>query len=188
MRALCEIMIETELQSATAQELRLSHASYFHKCYLTHCGPPKDSYFLMIGYFDAFLFSLSSLFDLADKRTRKKLDKSSLLRFMKVLRNISTHRSVLAAPGDKGEYIRPMMRVVGTTMGTSELSDTSQLYFNYYQLREIIEKYAAVRTKEVKNIEACYQIINDLESRKEQPELGELMKEALDAATNCSIT
>ena len=171
-------MNERALHEATAVDLRLAHAKYFIDQYFKHSGPPSDSYSHMIAYFDAYLFFLASVFDLSDESTKSKLKSKDEFLFAKILRNISTHRSVLAAPGSKGEYIRPMMRVIGASVGPENSS--SKLYFNLLLLEEVLNKYASARTSETKSVEASMRYVQNIKGRKLNPELGELMLEILD--------
>src|SRR5712692_11385221 len=103
-------MNESEMSKATTAELRLGAAQYFYTQYLKHCGPPLDSYFLMVNYFDAFLFALTSIEEMIDQHSKKALRANQTFRFLKALRNITTHHSVLAAAVGNAKFPRPFSR------------------------------------------------------------------------------
>lgn len=106
-----KILTEPELAASTPVSLRLAEAEYFLSQFRAHCGPPRDSYFLMICYLDAFLFSLVSVEDIISRK-RKKLNECLVFKFLKAARNVTTHQLVLAAPSRQGEHTRPFSRWV----------------------------------------------------------------------------
>ncbi len=82
----------------------MQEAFYFYEQFRLACGqpsyqlgePPKENQFLWITYADSFLAMLVSVEEFVSSATRKALLKSNLYRFIKQLRNITVHRTVLA--------------------------------------------------------------------------------------------
>jgi hypothetical protein len=86
---------EMAMSKLTSAQLRLEEAKYLYMQFRTSCGPPTDTYFLMAVYFDSYLFSLISVEDIlpAGKDEVRNVPEFA---FLKALRNISAHHSVLA--------------------------------------------------------------------------------------------
>lgn len=105
-------MNENEISKAEPVHLRYNEARHLYDCFLESCGPPRDSYFRMITYFDAFLFTYVSIEEMVDSGTKNQLNQLPVFKFLKAARNITTHHSVLAAPNQAGEFNRPFSRII----------------------------------------------------------------------------
>lgn len=171
------LLTESDMQDSSPAQLRLSHARYFAEQYLSQNGPPVDSYWLMVGHFDAFLFSLASVYDMAAPTGKAALNASPLFRFFRALRNVTTHHSVLAAsiPGNK--FLRPFNREIMTAIGYQ--NDSSRLRLNLAQLRSVLDAVLQERLGETKNIEAARQYVDQLEAQGGKEYLEDLMAQAL---------
>ena len=161
--------------------LRLTHAEHFLTEYVRHSGPPMDSYWLMIGYFDAFLFAVASAYDMASQPVRDKLAAISAFRFFRALRNVTAHHSVLAANIAGSKFPRPFSRHVSVSVGGPP-NDSSRLVFRLDVLRQILDAVEKERTKEKKNLDIARDYINELEARPSYVYLEDIMSEALTAA------
>lgn len=173
-------MDEETLSKTPPALLRLTHAEYFREEYVRHSGPPMDSYWLMVGYFDAFLFSLAPVQNMASPTVRDKLDGIPAFRFFKALRNVTTHHSVLAASVSGNKFPRPFSRHVRVAMDGPP-SDSSRLIFRLDVLRQILDAVAKERRSEKNNVEIAKSYINELEARQGDVFLEDIMSEALTA-------
>jgi hypothetical protein len=105
-------MNEKQISESEPVCLRFKGAQHLYEKFIESCGPPRDSYFHMITYFDAFLFSYVSIEEMIDKDEKTKLNELDVFKFLKAARNITTHHSVLAAPNQAGDFERPFSRVI----------------------------------------------------------------------------
>jgi len=87
-------MQETEIPEQHPATPRYKEAEYFLSQFIKNCGPPIDSYFLMVCYFDAFLFALVSIEEMLSKDTRTVLQEkdetqshSSTVWFLRAVRD-----------------------------------------------------------------------------------------------------
>lgn len=103
---------EQAITQADPVLLRYKEAQYLYVKFEAACGPPRDSYFEMIVYFDAFLFCFVSIEEMVSKEIKEKLNDLDVFKFLKAARNVTTHHSVLAAPNQKGEFVRPFFRAI----------------------------------------------------------------------------
>ncbi|MBF0550409.1 MAG: hypothetical protein HQK60_07730 [Deltaproteobacteria bacterium] len=175
-------MDEATLKKTPPVLLRLAHAEHFLNEYLRHSGPPIDSYFLMIGYFDAFLFALASVWDMANKEEKDRLKAYRGFRFFKVLRNITVHHSILAAMIDENKFQRPFSRET-TIVGGGPQSFSSRLFFRLDVLREILSAVEREHKKEKCNLDVAREYIAEIESRGlAHVYLEDIMSEALKEA------
>ena len=173
-------MYEIEISTALPARLRYSHAEYFRNQYIIHCGPPIDSYWLMIGYFDAFLFSLASVYDMADRPVQIQLEKIDSFRFFKALRNITAHHSILAATVSGNKFPPPFSRILSLSIGGPR-DDSARMFLRLDQLRDILDAVELERPSEKRNIDAARNYISQLESKGTKLYLENLMTEALSA-------
>jgi len=155
---------ELNLSEIHPAELRLAHAEYFRKEFVKHSGPPLDNYFLMIAYFDAFLFTIASVHDITSKPTQKQLDDIPVFRFFKVLRNITTHHSVLTAPAKENKFLRPVKGIATISTG-GEQEFSYNLAFNLDSLLEILSSVEKERPYEKKNIDIAREYIETLKTQ-----------------------
>lgn len=114
-------MDEQQILKSDPASLRCEEARHFYEKFIHSCGPPNDSYFHMITYFDAFLFSYVSIEEMLNEHTKKKLNELDVFKFLKAARNFTVHHSILAAPNQRGEFERPFSRIIndGNTGVTS---------------------------------------------------------------------
>lgn len=105
-------MTEQEISTSEPAYLRFNESQYLHDCFVDSCGPPRDSYFKMIVYFDAFLFTFISIEEIVTDEKKMILNNLSVFKFLKAARNITTHHSVLAAPNQAREFERPFSRII----------------------------------------------------------------------------
>ncbi len=135
----------------------------------------------MVGYFDAFLFALASVHDMAPQLVRNKLDDIGVFRFFKVLRNVTAHHSVLAATIAGNKFQRPFSRHMSISIGGSP-NDSSRLVFRLDILHDILNAVEKEWPPEKKNLNVARDFINTLEARKSHVFLEEIMSEAVTAA------
>ncbi|MCB1569806.1 MAG: hypothetical protein KDI72_01790 [Xanthomonadales bacterium] len=179
-------MDEISLSKLTPAALRLSHAEYFLDQYRAHMGPPIDSYWLMIGYFDAFLFALASVFDMSDRRLRGKFKGNQPLSFFVALRNITAHHSVLASSGLGSKFARPFSRAVGLSAGGPP-NDSSRLFFRLDVLERILDAVLIEWPKAEKNVKAAKRHIEMLRRQPGRIYIEDQMQHALEAARQLCV-
>ncbi len=173
-------MDEPNLSKAPPAVLRLRHAEHFLSQYQRHSGPPIDAYWLMAGYFDAFLFALATVWDMSEPAIRANLEKSSVFRFIKALRNIAAHHSILAVGVLNNKFPRPFSREATVSAGGPP-NDSSRLFFRLDILRQILDAVERERPHERRNIGVARSYIAELESRGGRIYLEDIMAEAIDA-------
>lgn len=139
-----------------------------------------DSYWLMVGYFDAYLFALASIADMASKAVKARLDGVPVFRFFKALRNVSAHHSVLAATVVGNKFPRPFRRNVSVSVGSTP-NDSARLIFRLDVLRQILDAVEQEYPREKKNLDAARNYITDLEARRPDVFLEDLMYDAVAA-------
>ena len=128
---------DTELSKTNPSQLRLKEAEFFRQKFVEASGPPKSSYFQMIAYFDAFLFCAISIEEMVSTAQKDKLNSEDIFKFFKAARNLTTHHSILAAPKQKSQYLRPHSRTISISIGGN--SEGSSARF-----RVAIEKFRQV--------------------------------------------
>lgn len=156
-------MQESEMAKLSSWELRLREAQYFYLQFLAHCGPPRDSYFLMASYFDAFLFALVSVEEMVTDATKVKLKTIEVFRFVKALRNISMHHSVLAAHAVGAKFVRPFVRHVTELVGAGSIG-SAKLALNYTKFREIFDAIEIERPAEKTTLDIARAYLSKLEA------------------------
>ncbi|MGO9613127.1 MAG: hypothetical protein ACLPX5_08835 [Dissulfurispiraceae bacterium] len=175
-------MNEEELARQSPASLRIAEAEYFLQGYVKHCGPPIDSYFGMVCCFDAFLFALVSVEDMLKPDTRKRLNEDSFFKFIKALRNITAHHSILAAPIPGNKFQRPFSRIIHTSVG-GDPNDSSRLVFRFDILRSIFDAIERERLQEAKTLGIARDCLSALEARGSgKVFLEDIMEQALAAA------
>lgn len=92
--------------------MRLAEAIFFYRKFVGACGPPKDSLFEMVAYFDAFLFTLVSIEEMVSGSQKNALNSIDVFKFAKAARNVTTHHSVLAAPNQPIGFDRSLYREI----------------------------------------------------------------------------
>lgn len=175
-------MDESTLSSTPPARLRLQHAEYFLAQYRLHSGPPRDAYWLMAAYFDAFLFALVTVWDMSDKGVQEELNRIMAFQFVRTLRNISTHHSILAVGVAGNKFQRPFAREMNASMGGPP-DDSSRLFFRLDVLRQILEEVKAeLEAKKRKfHTDDAYAYIAELEARGGYVYLEDIMAESIRA-------
>jgi len=174
-------MDEQSMSAASPSRLRFAEAEYFHTQFLKNCGPPVDSYFLMVCYFDAFLFALISVEEMVSDAAKDHLRANSEFRFLKALRNISSHHSVLGAALSDSKFPRPFLRVISVSAGGAP-NDSSRLKFRFDVLRSIFDAVEAECPQESRTLSVARAFLQELEDRKVQEVfLEDLMTRGLEA-------
>lgn len=173
-------MDEPTLSSTPPARLRHRHAEHFLSQYRLHCGPPVDAYWLMVGYFDAYLFALATVWDMSQVNVRSELEAIGGFRFFKALRNVAAHHSILAAAVSGNKFERPFSREINVSAGGPQ-NDSSRLFFRLDVLRQIFDAVEAERPHEKRNIDVARSYISELESRGVRVYLEDIMEDALQA-------
>ena len=156
-------MREEELALLTSAQLRRSEAEYFCSQFVKACGPP-DSYFRMISYFDAFLFTLVSIEEIVDDSRKVALRANDTFRFVKALRNVTAHHSILASSQPDSKFVRPLRRELKVGVGISGI-DEGKLSINFVRFREIFDAVQAERPGERHTLDAARKYLDHLETQ-----------------------
>lgn len=173
-------MQEAAMQPFTAAQLRYREAEFFYSQFIANSGPPRDSYFHMICYFDAFLFALVSVEEMIDDTAKSHLRGIDVFRFVKALRNITMHHSVLAAPQPGAKFERPFSRHISESIGgVSEAP--AELAIRYDIFRGIFDAIETERPFEKKNLKAVRKYLSKLENRAQPVFLEPVLLDALNA-------
>ena len=96
-------------------QFRCNEASYFFDKYRHHSGLnglAHDSYKKMVYFFDASLFAIISIEGLLADDDKEVLRNQKVFRFLKALRNINTHPSVLAASLFSSKFERSFSHIL----------------------------------------------------------------------------
>lgn len=171
-------MQEDEMSKLSVPELRYREAVYFYKQFVAHSGPPQDSYFLMVSYFDAFLFALTSVEEMLDVSNKKALHNIDAFAFIKTLRDVTVHHSVLAAPQPGAKFIRPFNRHVKDLVGGQ--SSSSRLAISYDQFRNIFNMLELERPFEKVKYERARKYLAQLEAYPQPVFLSQVLDAALE--------
>ena len=176
-------MDEQSMTAASPPVMRFKEAEYFHSQFLKNCGPPRDSYFLMVCYFDAFLFTLISVEEMVSACAKKQLLACNEFRFLKALRNISSHHSVLGAALTDSKFHRPFSRVISENIGGLQIA-SSRLKLRFDVLHTIFDAVQKERPSEANTLNIARTFLQELEKQKIQEVfLEELMKRGLEAVS-----
>jgi hypothetical protein len=173
---------EDRMSGMTPAQLRLAEAEYFYLQFLKHsrCG---DCYFLMVSYFDSFLYALITIEEMIVKNLQLRLRDIPEFAFLKELRNINTHHSVLAAVTNNSKFSRPFSRHIDSG---GPQGDSSKLFFQADSLRRAIfdeiEKENKGKKGRLKNLKAARKALDLLENNA-AGELGDIMKKGLEAVS-----
>ncbi len=157
-------MDEELMAGASAPELRIEEADYFYSQFLKHCGPPADCYFLVVCYFDAFVFALVSIEEMVPDGAKEQIRACSEFRLFKALRNITTHHSVLCAAVADAKFPRPFSRKVSATVGGCP-DGSSRLSMRFDILRGIFDAVEKEWPPERRTLEMARACLQDLENR-----------------------
>lgn len=171
-------MQETEMSTLTTAQLRYYEAKYFYSQFIVNSGPPCDSYFKMVCYFDAFLFALVSVEEMIDESDRDRLRDIEVFRFVKALRNITMHHSVLAAPQPGAKFERPFSRHLSDSTG-GVLEASAKLAIRYDIFRGIFNAIEVERPAEKNTLNAARYYLSKLECQNQPIFLETVLLDAL---------
>lgn len=139
----------------------------------------------MVGYFDAFLFALATVWDMSQTDVRTRLKAIGVFRFFKALRNVAAHHSILAAGVAGNKFERPFSRESNVSAGGPQ-NDSSRLFFRLDILRQIHDAVETERPHEMRNIDVARSYISELEERGARVYLEDIMEEAIQAV-ECTL-
>ncbi|MCH6485313.1 hypothetical protein MMG85_17310 [Pseudoxanthomonas sp. LH2527] len=151
-----------EFAEMSAPLLRFTEAKYlFEQFKSARNAEVNYGLFLLTAYFDSLLFCLVSVEEMVDESARKNLRSIKSFLFLKALRNITTHHSVLS--GVKGKFPRPVSRIVSVGVGCRpEFSE--QFVLIPERLREIFDKILAERRGEKHTLQGAREYLDQLEA------------------------
>ena len=167
----------SEFFDLSAPMLRLNEAKYlFEQFKSSRNAEINYGLFLLTTYFDSFLFCLISVEEMVEDETQKSLRNLDSFLFLKALRNISTHHSVLS--GVKGKFPRPISRIVSVGVGCSpEFSE--QFFLIPERLRDIFDKILSERPSEKYTLAGARRYLDQLESSGKKIMLVDTIHSAL---------
>ncbi len=156
-------MQETDMITLNSGKFRWKEAEYFLEQYIKHCGPPQDSYFHMVCYLDAFLFTFISIEEVVNLSVRdNNIRKEDSFLFLKALRNTNAHHTILGIGLDDSKFSSPIARVLSITAG-GEPNDSSKLRFRFDYLRQIFSNIEGERRGERKTLEGARRFMVKME-------------------------
>jgi hypothetical protein len=173
-------MQEQKMAALTTAQLRYCEAEYFYSQFTANCGPPRDSYFKMVCYFDAFLFALVSIEEMIDDSVKERLRKIDVFLFVKALRNITMHHSVLAARQPGGKFERSFNRHISEILGGAPEA-SSKLAIRYDIFRGIFDAIEVERPAEKYTLNAARDYLSKIESQAQPIFLDSVLLDALSA-------
>jgi hypothetical protein len=132
----------------------------------------------MVCYFDAFLFALASVEEMVDDARKAKLKSNSTFRFVKALRNINAHHSILASSQKDSKFERPFVRHLFNCVGGVQTS-SGNLALNYERFREIFDAIETERPYEKHTLNAARAYLAALEVRPQPVFLEQVLHESL---------
>jgi len=171
------MLTEAQISDTHPALLRYHEARFFLSRFLASCGPPRDSYFEMISYFDAFLFCLISVEDMVSEEQKQRLRSKDVFSFLKAARNLTSHHSVLASPNQRGQYVRPFSRLINEGQQAS-----ARLRVTINEFRQVFELATCNWPRSREGFQAAEPYLAALEARGTQDIfLEDVMQEGLDA-------
>jgi hypothetical protein len=171
-------MQETEMSTLTTAQLRYYEAEYFYYQFIISSGPPCDSYFKMVCYFDAFLFAVVSVEEMINESDRDRLRGIEVFRFVKALRNITVHHSILTAPQPGAKFERPFSRYIPESIGGAP-EDSAKLAIRYNIFRDIFDAIEAERPKEKQMLKTARCYLSKLECQAQPIFIETVLRDAL---------
>ena len=171
-------MDEATLAATSPAQHRLCAAEYFLKQYELHSGPPVDSYAKMVYYFDAFLGSLASIWDMSDATMRQRLEGIDSFRFFFALRNVSIHSSILAVDIPGNREPRPFAREITLSLGAKQ-EGSSRLRFRMDILTPMLDDAEKRRKTNKEILDTARRYITQLEATGKPSYLDEVMANAV---------
>lgn len=134
----------------------------------------------MTTYFDAFLFCYVSIEEMVEESQKDKLRALGVFRFMKALRNISTHHSVLTGIKDS-KFQRPIARVVSIGVDC-KVPETAKFFVHPDRLNEIFDAILVERPFEVRTVEPARDFLRERSKSASTLYVADLMKMAISEA------
>lgn len=183
-----KVMNEQEVSKSEPVVLRFRGSQCLYRKFIESCGPPRDSYFHMITYFDAFLFAYISIEEMTDNDIKNSLNRLDVFKFLKAARNITTHHSILAAPNQQGGFERPFSRVMED--GNTGIT-TARLRIKIEKFREIFDLAARKYPRARKGFEDSEEYLKRIEaSGNGNVFIDAIMLEGIECAAkvlNCGV-
>ena len=172
-----------DMASLSPAEIRLKQSTAFLAHFNHASRANHDCWFEMSMYFDAFLFCFVSMEEMVDSQAKNALQNTPSFRFFKVLRNISTHHSILSGASPKSKFPRPLTRYIPETSGAPE---TEQVEFRLKPdvLRSIFDQVAVEVKHERANIEVAKDFLASLEVNGGHIHIRHVMQKAIDEASS----
>jgi hypothetical protein len=155
---------EHEISKTDPAFFRYLEAKYLCGRFLDSCGPPRDSYFQMILYFDAFLFCFVSIEEMVSPEEKKGLNQLDIFKFLKAARNVTTHHSILAAPIQKGEFVRGVSRDINENTGGSQPIASARFRVNTENFRKTFSLAAKKWPRNKSGFQAGEKYLNRIEA------------------------
>ncbi len=179
------MMNEVELSTADPSRVRLKESVFFREKFITACGPPLDSHFEMIVYFDAFLFTIVSIEEMVSTCERQELQVSNVFLFLKAARNVTTHHSVLAAPKQPNGFAYPLPRRITEAVGSAEPCAYARCAVSTDKFRAVFRQAAVSYPKGRPNFELGERYLDLIDRRgKQEVYLEDIMQEGIDAVAH----
>jgi len=174
---------ETLMTASSPAQLRYNEAYHFFQQFIIFSGPPRDSYFRMVCYFDAFLFALVSIEEMVDDTAKDHLRDVEVFRFVKALRNITMHHAVLGASLTGARFDRPFSRHISECVG-GDPEISAKLAIRYDAFRSIFDAIEAERPGEKRTLNAARKYLSELEGRAQPVFLEPVLLDALRAVAS----
>lgn len=174
---------EQEMGALDPAAFRVAEARYHLQQFGIHCGPPVDSYFQMVVHFDAFLFALVAVEEMLSAEQRKVLRASKPFAFVKALRNVTAHHSVLGVVLPGAKFGRPFYRRISTSLGGTP-NDASRLILKPALLHEIFAAMEREPQSNRKLIALARTALAELERAAGEHDLEGILDDALAFVAN----
>lgn len=177
------MLTEEEIRNSEPSKLRYKEAIYLRTQFVRYCGPPQDSYFHMIVYLDTFLFCFVSIEELISLDKKRQLNQIPVFKFLKACRNVTAHHSILAAPNQAGQFIRPFSRAISElNLGAPDATAFTRLIIEVERFRQIFSLVALRWPSEQSTLEAAEAYLIDLEAKGINGiQIEEVLREGLEA-------
>jgi hypothetical protein len=132
----------------------------------------------MVCYFDSFLFSIVSVEEMVDATTKETLRNIDVFRFVKALRNITGHHSVLAGQQSGTKFIRPFNRHI---VDGDDRHASSNLAISYDNFRTIFNAVEAEWPREKPTLDVARSFLSKIEAGPQPVYIERVLRDALDA-------
>lgn len=167
----------SEFSTMSAPELRMSEVRYlFDRFKAARNSQPNCGLFLLTVYFDSLLFCVISIEEMVEPGTRRELRSLNSFSFLKALRNITGHHSILSS--SSGKFDKPVSRVVSVGVGcTPEFSE--QLVLRPEKMKAVLQALIAERPQERYTVEKARQHLAALQENGSDLFLVKIIEEAI---------